>query len=191
MTHDATVLGRELPGPETGDEARAATAPEPTQVFAQHGNYVWNTLRRLGVASADLEDLTHDTFVAVFRSWEKYDAARPLRPWLFVFALGVASDHRRLARHRLEVSATEEPLDDAPGAIELLLEKERQALAHEALQAVPLSRRAVLILHELDGCTVPEIAAALEIPVATAYSRLRLGRDDLAQAARRLVLRER
>jgi len=191
MTHDATVLERDLPGPSLDSPALDAVALDPAAVFDQHGNYVWNTLRRLGVAHTDLEDLTHDTFVAVFRSWHKCDRTRPLRPWLFVFALGVASDHRRRARHRFEVSSTEEPLDDAPGAVELLLLKERQALAHAALGAVTLDRRAVLILHELDGCSVPEIAAALEIPVATAYSRLRLGREDLAQAARRLVLRAR
>jgi len=189
MTHDAIVLDQELPGPSVADPPLEAAVPDPAQVFDEHGNYIWNTLRRLGVARADLEDLTHDTFVAVFRSWDKYDTTRPLRPWLFVFALGVASDYRRRARHRLEVSATEEPLDDAPSAVELLLLKERQVLAQEALRNVPLNLRALLILHELDGSTVPEIAAALEIPVATAYSRLRLARESFARAARRLILR--
>jgi len=128
----------------------------------------------------------------VFKSWHAYDVERPLRPWLFGFALRVASDHRRLARHRFEVHhEPSEVADPEPSVVEQLLLKEREALAHAALQAVELSRRAVFILHELDGATLPEIAAALAIPIGTAASRLRLAREDFAAAAKRLTLRMR
>lgn len=140
----------------------------------------------------DLEDLTHDTFVAVFRQWHGYDLGRPLRPWLFGFALRVASDHRRLIRHRLELSADASEIEDPmPGAVELLLLRERQALAHTALQSIELSRRAVFILHELDSSSLPEIAAALAIPIGTAASRLRLAREEFVSAVKRLSLRAR
>ncbi|HKY39115.1 MAG TPA: sigma-70 family RNA polymerase sigma factor [Polyangiaceae bacterium] len=165
---------------------------EAANIFDQHCDYVWNTLRRLGVAFADREDLTHDTFVAVFRHWQSYDAERPLRPWLFGFALRVASDHRRRARHRWEVSSDVlDPPDETPGAVELLLQKERAALAQQALQSIELSRCAVFILHEIDGATLPEIAAVLEIPLGTASSRLRLARQDFAVSVRRLSSRNR
>jgi RNA polymerase sigma-70 factor (ECF subfamily) len=184
-----------LPGaaPELSENERVATLPlEPGAVFAEHGDYVWNALRRLGVPVADLEDLTHDTFLAVFKHWHAYDPKRPLRPWLFGFALRVASDHRRLARHRLEVSRElPETPDGMPSAVEQLLKQEREALAHAALQAVELSRRAVFILYELDGSTLPEIAAALAIPLGTASSRLRLAREDFASAVKRLALQMR
>jgi RNA polymerase sigma-70 factor (ECF subfamily) len=193
LTHDVSALARAGTAAADDDGKIALDAAcDPAHAFAEHSSYVWNSLRRLGVASADLEDLTHDTFVAALRSWTKYDPARPLRPWLFAFAFGTASDYRRRAHRRFEVSATEEPLDEeALGAVEQLIERERRLLAQTALQAVSLSRRAVLILHELDDCTVPEIAAALEIPVATAYSRLRLAREEFAHAVRRLLLRAR
>jgi len=185
-----TTLPRHAP--EVSERESPALVLEPGAVFADHSSYVWNALRRLGVAQADLEDLTHDTFVAVFKQWQAYDAERPLRPWLFGFALRVASDHRRLARHRIEVSGQELDLpDELPSADERLLQKEREGLAHQALQAVELSRRAVFILHELDDCSLPEIAEALAIPVGTAASRLRLGRQDFAAAVKRLTLRQR
>jgi RNA polymerase sigma-70 factor, ECF subfamily len=191
MTHEVTLPPRSLPELDAATERPEQLTLDATAVFAQHADYVWNTLRRLGTRRSDLEDLTHDTFLAVFRAWDDYDPARPLRPWLFVFALRVSSDHRRRARHRVEVPEADDPPDSAPSAVELLLRKEREALAHEALHAIVLSRRAVFILHELDGCSVPEIATALEIPVATAYSRLRLAREDFAAAVRRLTLRSR
>ena len=49
-----------------------------------------------------------------------------------------------------------------------------------ALAQVELHRRAVLILKDIDGQSIPEIAHALGIPLNTAYSRLRLARADLA-----------
>ncbi len=191
MTQTPAML--EVALPQLADaEAKPLTRARASELFAENCDYVWNALRRLGVRHEDLEDLTHDTFVAVYKQWAGYDSKRPLRPWLFGFALRVASDHRRLARHRFEVSPDdEEQRDDAPNAADVLLQKERNAFAHAALAALELNRRAVFILHELDGSTVPEIAAAFEIPVATAYSRLRLAREDFAAAVKRLTLRER
>ena len=202
MTVEGTAQAPILPSASQADLAEAlptsATSAAPlnrehaAQLFAIHGDYVWNSLRRIGVRNEDLEDLTHDTFVAVFRHWSSYDVARPLKPWLFGFALRIASDHRRRAHHRFEVSDTGlEPRDDAPDAIGVLLQKEREALARSALSSIELSRRAVFILHELDGVTIPEVAAGLQIPVATAYSRLRLSREDFAAAVKRLSLRAR
>jgi RNA polymerase sigma-70 factor (ECF subfamily) len=183
----------EVAGPRFADERAAPlTRAQASELFSEHCDYVWNALRRLGVRHEDLEDVTHDTFVAVYKQWSNYDANRPIRPWLFGFALRVASDHRRLARYRHEVAApADEPRDDSPDAADLLLQKERESLAHAALSAIEVSRRAVFILHELDGSTVPEIAAVLEIPVPTAYSRLRLAREDFAAAVKRLTLRAR
>lgn len=191
MNPDTTLLP--VHAPELGSEnVDGVQRTAPGTAFAEHGDYVWNTLHRLGVADADLEDLTHDTFVAVFRHWHAYDPARPLRPWLFGFALRVASDYRKLARHRIEVSGeVPDVADQEPSAVDRLVQREREALAHTALQTVELGRRAVLILHELDGATLPEVAAALGIPGGTAASRLRLARQDFAAAVKRLISRQR
>jgi RNA polymerase sigma-70 factor (ECF subfamily) len=59
----------------------------------------------------------------------------------------------------------------------------------EIIQCIELPRRAVFILSELEEQPMAAIAAALQIPVNTAYSRLRLARDDFEKAARRLLAR--
>ena len=54
------VASREVP------DVRPAGKPvELRELFAMHAPYVWNTLRRLGVAAPDLEDGTHDVFLQV------------------------------------------------------------------------------------------------------------------------------
>ncbi len=71
-------------------------------IFDAHAGYVMKSLKRLGVRPADVEDLTHEVFLAVLRRWEAYDRARPVRPWLFAFALRVASAYRQSAYVRRE-----------------------------------------------------------------------------------------
>ncbi len=169
-----------------------AVRPEPQALFEEHFDYVWNSLRRLGVSNVDLEDVTHDTFLQVFRAYERYEPSRPIKPWLFGFAFRMASDHRRRSRRRAETSTEGlELVDPAGGPGEQLAVRERLALAQSALETLELGRRAVFILHELDGVSIPEVAATLGIPVATAYSRLRLARADFTQAAQRLERRRR
>jgi RNA polymerase sigma-70 factor, ECF subfamily len=68
--------------------------------------------------------------------------------------------------------------------------EEDLALLVRALEHVDLDRRAVLVLYELDGVPMKEIAASLGIPVHTGYSRLRTAREELAISLRRLRKRE-
>jgi RNA polymerase sigma-70 factor, ECF subfamily len=166
------------------DEARHAAF---TSIFRAEFSYVWNSLKRMGVTMSDLEDLTHEIFCRVFRQLSEYDARRPIRPWLFGFAFRVASDYRRLARHRRELPGIAfEPADATPRADEQLITAEDRARVERALREVPLERRAVIVLNEIDGYSIQEVAIALSLPVNTAYSRLRLGRADLAAAYRQL-----
>jgi RNA polymerase sigma-70 factor (ECF subfamily) len=157
-------------------------------IFQQQFRYVWNTLRRLGIQERDLEDMTHEVFVRVHDQLSLFDPDRPVRPWLFGIALGVATNYRRLARHRVHLMAEPPDVtDDARGAHEALEQNERAALVHTALQTVTLEQRAVLVLHELDGCAIPEVATSLGLSLNTAYSRLRLGREAFRSAFRRLA----
>jgi RNA polymerase sigma-70 factor, ECF subfamily len=177
---------------------RAGTTPQPPTeapdfhgVFEAHFDYVWAALRRLGVAERELEDLTQEVFIRVFGQLRQFDQERPLRPWLFGFAFRVASDYRRLARNRREIldPRNDETADPAPSALEHVLKTEALLLAQAALDELDLDRRAVFILHELDDCPIPEVAEALSIPLNTAYSRLRLAREQFAACVRRLRLR--
>ncbi len=156
-------------------------------LFRAQCGYVLDSLRHLGVAPADLDDMAQEVFLVAFRHHHRYDPSRPIRPWLFAFAAGVASNYRRLARHRRAADPLDEPADAAPLADEGLDAARDRALVLDALDALDADRRAVLILADLDGVAVPDIAAALQLPLNTAYSRLRLAREDFTAAARRLL----
>jgi RNA polymerase sigma-70 factor (ECF subfamily) len=159
-------------------------------VFEREFDYVWGSLRRLGVHARDLEDVAQEVFVQVHRRIDVYDPARPIRPWLFAFALRCASDWKRLARHRVEVLGVDrEPAAATPRPDMVLEQAEDVRLVLCALEQIEIERRAVFILHDLDECPMREIAGSLGIPFNTGYSRLRAAREDFTAAVRRLRAR--
>ena len=167
--------------------ATALKAQETTlaAIYEAEVSFVWRSLRRLGVREADLEDVTHDLFIVVQRKLPDRDPARPVRPWLFGFAYRVASDYRKSGRVRREqLDEVAELPDPAPPADEQLAAREAQALILEALEALTLEARAVFVMHDLDGCSMPEIAEALGEGLNTMYSRLRLARRRFTDAVR-------
>lgn len=154
--------------------------------FEREVSYVMRSLRRLGVADRDLEDVAHEVFLAVHARLATYDPSRPARPWLFAFALRFASHYRRAERREVDLSHVPEIASGAPSADVALEQDDKRRLLLAALDALDLDRRAVLILHELDGVACPDIARSLGIPLGTVYSRLRFAREDLEAAVRRL-----
>lgn len=159
-------------------------------------DYVWGALRRLGVRSADLEDVAHEVFLRVYKRFEEFDADRPIRPWLYAFAFRTAADYRKSARHRRE------QLEDVPDAVddrsspEMALDRAREtertrAVVAQALEELDESKRLVFAMHELESVPIPEIARVLGIPLNTAYSRLRLARQEFPTVVRRIQSRGR
>jgi len=165
-----------------------APAVDFRALFDAESSYVAASLGRLGVSPSDRDDLVVEVFVRVHRELARYDASRPLRPWLFAFAARVASEHRRLARHRREVIGEEVEAAATTDAPDRALEvNEARRIVELALDALDDDKRAVVVLHDLDETPVPEIARALGIAEGTAYSRLRAGRAELTSAVRRLT----
>jgi RNA polymerase sigma-70 factor (ECF subfamily) len=182
------------------DQATGAASPAPggggrtvpadfRALFEREISYVWTSLRRLGVPERDREDLAHEVFFRVYKRLADYDPTRPVRPWLFAFAVRVTAEYRRRAQHRHEELGGAE--DIAAHAVAPKVRSNDDAeLVTTALETLDMDKRAVLVLHDLDEHSVPEIAVALGIPEGTAYSRLRAGREHFTQALRRLMRRE-
>lgn len=150
-------------------------------MFRAELGYVLSSLRRLGVREGDVEDVAHDVFVVAYRKLADFDPTRPRRPWLFGIAVRVASDYRRLARHRYE-RPDDEARADASATEGDDADHERRSLVRRGLAALDLDKRAVLILHDVEGHAMPEVAAALGLPLNTAYSRLRAARERFRAA---------
>ena len=123
-------------------------------IYHREFSYVWHTLRRLGVPHRELADVAQNVFIIVYSRFELYDPSRPLRPWLFGVSFRVAADYMRLARHAREMVRDDiEVAFGGAAADDLMAQREEEAMLREALCALDLDRRAVLVAHDFDGTT--------------------------------------
>jgi RNA polymerase sigma-70 factor (ECF subfamily) len=158
-------------------------------VYDANVAFVWRNLRRLGVMDRDVEDKCQEVFVVAHRRWEEFvDRGHGPRAWLFQIVLRVASDARRhRRRHPVDPDggiALDRQSVEAPQAA-AVARKQALDLLDRALASIDIGRRAVLVLHEIEQMTAPEIARTLELPLNTVYSRLRVARMELdAELAR-------
>ena len=188
---DGTLAADALDAAPVRDaSARAATSSVSfVSLYREHFAYVWRALRRLGIRDADLPDLTHDVFVVVYRKLADFDATRPAKPWLFGICFRTALDKKR--RHasfkeRLSDSIDDHAIASVPDGAAVTEAHEAHATVMKALDVLDLDKRAVFVLHELEGLSMPEIANVVDAPLNTLYSRLRLAREAFVAEVRRL-----
>jgi RNA polymerase sigma-70 factor, ECF subfamily len=172
-----------------------AESTEPVRdfdgIYRDNVAFVWRSLRRLGVAEADVEDAMQEVFIVVHAKLASFEGRSRISTWLYGICLRVAQARRKRGFVAREVAEEEagEPPELACFPADALEEREAADLLEEALDALPLEQRAVFTLFELDGMTCQGIAELVGIPLGTVYSRLRLGRDAFARAARRIRAR--
>ncbi len=171
-------------GSASGDRPFVLDAARLRALQVEHFEFLWRSLRRLGVPEADVDDAVQQVFLVAARRTIQPGAERS---FLFATALRVASHARRTLRRRRE---SDEPVpeqtDGTPSPEELLDQRRARALLDEVLEALPLDVRAVFILFELEEMTVVEIAGILGLPTGTAASRLRRGRELFQQTVARV-----
>lgn len=138
-------------------------------LFAEHGEFVFRTVRYLGVSPDAIDDALQDVFVTAYRRWESFEGRSSARTWLYGIARRVAYRYRQRDRVRgkrfvlEERDATHQPFErmEAGRSVERMVE------------ALDEAKRAVFILVEVEGLTAAEAAEVLQIPLGTAYSRVR------------------
>jgi len=191
QAHDVMQLNANRRDPPFSDDVSSPLTPIDAdeaclRAFQDELDYIHRTLLRLGALRADVEDLMQDLFIALRGSWHRCDKSRPLRPYLFGIAFRIVAAHRRKRNREVPLGLVDVP-DTQVDVDAGLRSKQARRLIRAALDGVPLPRRAVLIMHELDDVPVAEIALQLKIPLFTVYGRLRTARRELAAAVRRAV----
>jgi RNA polymerase sigma-70 factor, ECF subfamily len=156
-----------------------------------HFDFIWRSLRRLGVPEAGVDDATQRVFCIALRRIEDIESGRE-RAFLFSTAMNVATDTRRALarrRERTDEHALDAAVDSKPTPEQVVDRKQARALLDEVLGDMDDDLRAVFILFEIEGMTSPEIASLLGIPLGTAASRLRRSREQFHALARRVRAR--
>ncbi len=165
-----------------------AERPAFDAIFADAERYVYRSLRQFRVPERDCPDVAQEVLLLVHRRLDTYDPSLPLKPWLKGIAWYKAKDYHELSRNRHERVTADGQIDleeVAPSSEERLMRKQGCHLLFELLDALDPEQKIVLIMHEIEGHSLRETAAALEIPAGTAATRLRLGREGLEALRKR------
>jgi RNA polymerase sigma-70 factor, ECF subfamily len=157
-------------------------------MFEADFDFIWRSLRRLGLDEAAADDAAQETFVVAAKKLEKIDLGRE-RSFLLSTAIRLAANVRRSRAYRDRREAAPPPDESskeivsiAPLPDEQAAQRQELARLDDALAKLPDDLREVIVLTELEALPQPEIATLLGLPLGTVASRLRRARRDLANA---------
>lgn len=174
-----TSKRRPVGAPSSAGSPRAPEQPSLREIFDEHAAYVLRALRHLGVPEADVPDLSQEVFVTVHRKLADFEGRSSLRTWIYGICLRLASDHRRRAYVRRERQVAEPPDAIVPGAQLSDARIDARNSLLRLLDELDHDKREVVVLYEIEGLGMKEIAELLGCPLQTAYSRLHAARRQI------------
>jgi RNA polymerase sigma-70 factor (ECF subfamily) len=142
----------------------------------------YNLARWLARSDHDAEDVVQEAYLRAFRFFGGFRGG-DAKAWLLTIVRNTShSTWRRLGEASTTVPLDEdtpEIEDDTLGPEDLLLQKASGQEVREALDALPVEFREVVVLRELEGLSYKEMAEVTQLPIGTVMSRLARARARL------------
>ena len=155
-------------------------------IYGQYFDFVWSSVRRLGVSPAATDDVVQEVFIVIHSRLHTLEQPKALRSWIYGIVRRTVSGYHRSRRVReasgaaLAREPSAQPQPRTP--LDLVEQNDQARLLFSLLEELDEPKREVFMMAELDELSVPEIAEILEIPLNTAYSRLRTARQAFEEA---------
>lgn len=141
---------------------------------------------RLGGPGIDAEDATHDVFERALAKLHTMRDPRALPGWLYQLTRRTVGDHRRQAwLSRWIPGANTDRASPRPSPEAAVADDDLARKVHEAIDALPVRLREVLVLCEIEERNAIEVADLVGVPLGTVKSRLRDARARFAKEAAR------
>ncbi len=144
-------------------------------------------------SNADYQEVVQTTFIQVFKSLEAYRGDCQLKTWIYrICANQCFKRHRqRSFFYRFFVrdeQAMSEIEDDSVSSNpeENVMAQETRIMMNNALQTLEAKKRLVLVLHDMEGCSLQEISEITDVSIGTVKSRLFYARRDISPKLRKL-----
>jgi len=166
-----------------------------SEVLATHREAIVRYIRGIVRNDAEAEDLTQETLLRAYKKLSTLEDPTRLVPWLYRIATNVTHDRFRQASYRHRPLSLEEDKgvtgesakreivpDDSPRLDKLMEQREMSSCVQEYIEDLSDPYRAVILLHDVQGLTNPEIAEMLGVSLATVKIRLHRARSKLRAA---------
>ena len=134
----------------------------------------------------DARDLAQEAFIHIYRNLARIPDGEGLVPWMLCLTRNACMDFFR--RRKARPPAWDIPVEELdhwhaheedPG--QLLHDQAREAMVHRALQELTDLNREMILLKDIQGLTLDDIATLLDIPLGTVKSRSNRARLELAE----------
>jgi RNA polymerase sigma-70 factor (ECF subfamily) len=162
--------------------------------FLPHIDSMYNFAYRLTFDEDDAKDLVQDTYLKAFRFIQSFEQGTNAKAWLFrILKNSFINDFRKKSKEPAKVDYQEVETyynsEDVSSAIttDLRVDTVQDMLGDEisnALNALDVDFRTVIILCDLEGFKYDEMAKILDIPIGTVRSRLHRARNLLKEKLR-------
>jgi RNA polymerase sigma-70 factor (ECF subfamily) len=161
----------------------AGASREFAAIFDEFAPYLARVVPRMGVASADVEDVMQEVFVAIHRALPNFEGRSSLKSWVYGICIRTCSNYRQRAHRRRERLAANVPEIRVTHDPEQALTARRALTRLDAVLArLSEPQRAAFVLYEIEELSIQEIAAALGCSKFTIYARLYAARRAVAGA---------
>ena len=150
----------------------------------QVANVIYLTLG----SRAEVDDLTQEVFLRVYRSLSRVEVTTSLFSWIYRIAVNIAIDELRRRKIKRTLSLDffsesslerEKNIEDPTEPSERVLSDERKQKVMEAIKKLTPAHRAALVLREYEGLSYKEIAQTLNITEQAVKSRIFRSREEL------------
>ncbi|HYN20628.1 MAG TPA: RNA polymerase sigma factor [Thermoanaerobaculia bacterium] len=149
-----------------------------------YGERLYNLALHFAGSREEAEDLTQEIFLRLYQNLRQYRGDCPLVSWALRLSRNLCIDHYRHARQeRRSLRVSEEVLAHLPAGDDVQAQaqwREEVETVHEALAKMPEEMAEVVLLRDLQGWSLEEVASYLDIPVGTVKSRLHRARLEVA-----------
>lgn len=141
---------------------------------------VVNHVGRIIGINGEIEDVTQEIFVQIFRSIGTFKFECKFSTWVYRLSYNVAVSHLRKKPHLVELAAYR-PLAASSNSWSELEARDLVRVLEAALKQVPLERREAFLLHEVEGYKLREIADLRGDSINTVSARVRRTREQMQQ----------
>lgn len=162
-----------------------------TQLINDHGGQLYGIARRLCGDATDAEDLVQETFLQAYRKWDQFEGRSKPLTWLYTIAARHCMRMRRKRSGEPERMASFEelaPFGEGPlatpedGPLSEQIRREGVELVQGAIVELPEEFRVPLVLKDVAGLPIADIAAVLDVKSATVKTRVHRARLKIRRA---------
>jgi RNA polymerase sigma-70 factor, ECF subfamily len=160
--------------------------PSLQTIYKEYFDFVWSSARHLGATGDAIDDVVQDVFIVIHSRLATLQRPDALRSWIYGIVRRTVSDYRRSRRTRDAAGARlgaelKSSQPSQPSPFDMAERNAELELLESVLAELDEPKREIFVMVEVLEMTVPEVVQALEIPLNTAYSRLRLARQSFEE----------